>query len=29
VPMHACREWQMAPSARKEPVGYGSSPRHN
>src|SRR5688572_4792298 len=29
VPIHSCREWHMAPSARKEPVGYGSSPRHN
>ena len=27
VPMHSCREWQMAPSARKAAVGYGSSPR--
>ena len=29
VPMHSCREWHMTPSARKEPVGYGSSPRRN
>jgi glycolate oxidase subunit GlcD len=29
LPLHSCREWHMAPSARKEPVGYGSSPRHN
>jgi glycolate oxidase subunit GlcD len=29
IPVHSCREWHMAPSARKEPVGYGSSPRHN
>jgi glycolate oxidase subunit GlcD len=29
VPMHSCREWHMAPSARKGPVGYGSSPRHS
>ncbi|MFN2567957.1 MAG: FAD-linked oxidase C-terminal domain-containing protein [Gemmatimonadaceae bacterium] len=27
VPVHSCREWHMAPSARKEPVGYGSSPK--
>jgi FAD/FMN-containing dehydrogenase len=26
VPVHSCREWQMAPSARKEPIGYGSAP---
>jgi glycolate oxidase len=29
VPVHTCREWQMAPSARKEPIGYGSSPRRS
>jgi glycolate oxidase len=29
IPVHSCREWHMAPSARKEPVGYGSSPRRN